>query len=102
MVHSLRRRRTGQRGGRGGQGGAHGVLVRYGQQGASACRWRERFVGGGWDDSNMCLPEQSARDAALAELARLDPAALDAACLMDQIGDLATFISQAQAQLSRL
>ena len=50
----------------------------------------------------MCLPEQSARDAALAELARLDPAALDAAALMDQIGDLATFISQAQGQLSRL
>ena len=50
----------------------------------------------------MCLPEQSARDAALAELARLDPAALDAACLMDQIGDLARFISQAQGQLSRL
>jgi hypothetical protein len=39
---------------------------------------------------------------ALAELARLDPAALDAACLMDQIGDLATFISQAQGHLSRL
>jgi Domain of unknown function (DUF222) len=50
----------------------------------------------------MCLSEQSARDAALAELARLDPAALDAACLMDQIGDLARFISQAQGQLSRL
>ena len=50
----------------------------------------------------MCLPEQSARDAALAELARLDPAALDAACLMDQIDDLARFISQAQGQLSRL
>ena len=50
----------------------------------------------------MCLPEQSARDAALAELACLDPAALDAACLMDQIGDLARFISQAQGQLSRL
>src|SRR5580693_9399435 len=50
----------------------------------------------------MCLPEQSARDAALAELARLDPAALDAACLMDQIDDLARFISQAQGQLTRL
>ena len=50
----------------------------------------------------MCLAEQSARDVALAELARLDPAALDAAGLMGQIGDLATFISQAQAQLSRL
>ena len=50
----------------------------------------------------MCLPEQSARDAALAELARLDPAALDAASLMGQITDLATFISQAQGQLSRL
>jgi hypothetical protein len=50
----------------------------------------------------MCLPEQSARDAALAELARLDPAALDAASLMAQITDLATFISQAQGQLSRL
>ena len=60
------------------------------------------FVGGGWDDSNMCLAEQSARDAALAELARLDPAALDAAALMGQITDLATFISQAQGQLSRL
>lgn len=60
------------------------------------------FVGGGWDDSNMCLPEQSARDAALAELTRLDPAALDAAALMGQITDLATFISQAQGQLSRL
>jgi hypothetical protein len=50
----------------------------------------------------MCLPEQSARDAALAELARLDPAALDAAALMSQIADLAAFISQAQGQLSRL
>ena len=50
----------------------------------------------------MCLPEQSARDAALAELARLDPTALDAASLMGQITDLAAFISQAQGQLSRL
>jgi Domain of unknown function (DUF222) len=50
----------------------------------------------------MCLPEQSARDAALAELARLGPAALDAAALMGQITDLATFISQAQGQLTRL
>ena len=50
----------------------------------------------------MCLPEQSARDAALAELARLDPAALDAASLMAQITDLTTFISQAQGQLARL
>jgi hypothetical protein len=50
----------------------------------------------------MCLPEQSARDAALAELARLDPTTLDAASLMDQITDLATFISQAQGQLTRL
>ena len=50
----------------------------------------------------MCLPEQSARDAALAELARLDPTALDAAALMGQITDLATFISQAQGQLTRL
>ena len=50
----------------------------------------------------MCLPEQSARDAALAELARLDPTALDAASLMTRITDLATFISQAQGQLSRL
>ena len=50
----------------------------------------------------MCLPEQSARDAALAELARVDPAALDAAALMGQITDLAVFISQAQGQLSRL
>ena len=50
----------------------------------------------------MCLAEQSARDAALAELARLDPAALDAAALMGQITDLATFISQAQGQLTRL
>ena len=50
----------------------------------------------------MCLAEQSARDAALAELARLDPATLDAAALMGQITDLATFISQAQGQLSRL
>ena len=49
----------------------------------------------------MCLAEQSAREAALAELARLDPAALDAAGLMDEI-DLARFISQAQGQLSRL
>ena len=39
---------------------------------------------------------------ALAELARVDPAALDAASLMGQITDLATFISQAQGQLSRL
>lgn len=50
----------------------------------------------------MCLPEQSARDATLAELAAVDPTALDAAGLMGQIGDLATFISQAQAQLARL
>jgi hypothetical protein len=50
----------------------------------------------------MCLPEQSARDAALAELAGLDPTALDAAALMGQITDLATFISQAQGQLTRL
>ena len=50
----------------------------------------------------MCLPEQSARDAALAELARLDPTTLDAAALMAQITDLATFISQAQGQMSRL
>ena len=50
----------------------------------------------------MCLPEQSARDAALAELARLDPTALDAAALMGQITDLASFISQAQGQLTRL
>lgn len=50
----------------------------------------------------MCLPEQSARDAALAELAVLDPTALDAAGLMGQISDLAVFISQAQAQLARL
>jgi hypothetical protein len=50
----------------------------------------------------MCLPEQSARDAALAELARLDPTAVDAAALMGQIADLATFISQAQGQLTRL
>ena len=50
----------------------------------------------------MCLPEQSSRDAALAELARLDPAALDAAALMGQITDLAGFISQAQGQLARL
>ena len=50
----------------------------------------------------MCLPEQSARDAALAELARLDPTALDAAALMGQITDLAAFISQAQGQMSRL
>src|SRR3984957_11815800 len=49
----------------------------------------------------MCLAEQSARDAALAELARLDPAALDAACLLDQIGDLARFLRPAQGQLSR-
>jgi len=50
----------------------------------------------------MCLPEQSARDAALAELARLDPTALGAAALMGQITDLASFISQAQGQLTRL
>ena len=50
----------------------------------------------------MCLPEQSARDVVLAELARLDPAALDAALLMGQITDLAAFISQAQGQLARL
>ena len=50
----------------------------------------------------MCLPEQSARDAALAELARLDPTTLDAAALMGQITDLAAFISQAQGQMSRL
>jgi hypothetical protein len=50
----------------------------------------------------MCLPEQSARDVALAELAGLDPGTLDAAGLMGQIADLAGFISQAQGQLARL
>jgi hypothetical protein len=50
----------------------------------------------------MCLAEQSARDAALAELAALDPGTLDAAGLMRQIADLTGFISQAQAQLTRL
>jgi hypothetical protein len=50
----------------------------------------------------MCLPEQSARDATLAQLASLDPTALDAAALMSQITDLATFVSQAQGQLTRL
>ena len=50
----------------------------------------------------MCLPEQSPRDVALAELARLDPAVLDAAALMGQIADLAGFISQAQGHLTRL
>ncbi len=50
----------------------------------------------------MCLPEQSPRDVVLGELARLDPAGLDAVALMGQITDLATFISQAQGQLSRL
>jgi len=50
----------------------------------------------------MCLPEQSARDAALAELAGLDPGSLDAAGLMRQIADLSAFISQAQGQLTRL
>jgi hypothetical protein len=50
----------------------------------------------------MCLPEQSPRDAALAQLAGLDPGVLDAAGLMGQITDLATFISQAQGHLARL
>jgi hypothetical protein len=50
----------------------------------------------------MCLPEQSARDATLAQLAGFDPAVLDAAALMTQITDLATFISQAQGHLARL
>jgi hypothetical protein len=50
----------------------------------------------------MCLPEQSSRDAALAQLAGLDPAVLDAAALMTQITDLATFISQTQGHLARL
>ena len=50
----------------------------------------------------MCLPEQSPRDAALAQLADLDPTTLDAPALMGQITDLATFISQAQGQLARL
>ncbi len=50
----------------------------------------------------MCLAEQSPRDAALAQLAGLDPAMLGAAALMTQITDLATFISQAQGQLARL
>ncbi len=38
----------------------------------------------------------------LAELAGLDPTVLDAAALMGQITDLASFISQAQGQLTRL
>jgi hypothetical protein len=46
----------------------------------------------------MCLPEQSARDAVLAELAAVDPTALDAAGLMGEISELTAFISQAQAQ----
>ena len=50
----------------------------------------------------MCLPEQSARDAVLAELAAADPTALDAAGLMGEISELTAFISQAQAQLARL
>jgi hypothetical protein len=50
----------------------------------------------------MCLPEQSTRDAALAELASLDPGTLDATGLMRQIADLSTFISRAQGQLARL
>ena len=50
----------------------------------------------------MCLAEQSPRDAALAQLAGLDPAMLDTAVLMGQITDLATFISQAQGHLARL
>jgi hypothetical protein len=50
----------------------------------------------------MCLAEQSPRDAALAQLAGLDPAMLDTAALMGQITDLATFISQAQGHLARL
>jgi hypothetical protein len=50
----------------------------------------------------MCFPEQSARDAALAELASLDPRSLDTTGLMRQITDLSTFISQAQGQLARL
>lgn len=50
----------------------------------------------------MCLAEQSPRDAALAQLAGLDPAVLDTAVLMGQITDLATFISQAQGHLARL
>ena len=50
----------------------------------------------------MCLPEQSARDAVLAELAAVDPTALDAAGLMGEISELTAFISQAQAQLARL
>jgi Domain of unknown function (DUF222) len=50
----------------------------------------------------MCLPEQSPRDAALAQLAGLDPFVLDATALMTQITDLATFISQAQGHLARL
>ena len=50
----------------------------------------------------MCLAEQSPRDAALAQLAGLDPAMLDPAALMGQITDLATFISQAQGHLARL
>ena len=50
----------------------------------------------------MCLPEQSAREAALTEMARLDPESLDATGLMRQIADLSTFISQAQGQLAKL
>ena len=50
----------------------------------------------------MCLAEQSPRDAALAQLAGLDPSVLDAAALMGQITDLAAFISQAQGHLARL
>lgn len=50
----------------------------------------------------MCFPEQSARDATLAELASLVPESLDATGLMRQITDLCTFISQAQGQLARL
>ncbi len=50
----------------------------------------------------MCLQQQPARDATLAELAEVDPATFDPAGLMRQITDLSVFISQAQAQLARL
>jgi hypothetical protein len=50
----------------------------------------------------MCLQQQSARDAALAELAEVDPASFDPTDLMRQVTDLSVFISRAQAQLARL
>jgi hypothetical protein len=78
------------------------VFSGNGEKRSSSASLGGGFVSGCWDDSNMCFPEETARAAALAELTRLDPAALDPAGLMAAVTEVSVFISQAQGQLARL